>query len=120
MLDARHPERRGLSYEARLTVWALLGGAPALLVALWFVWRHLRLPGVQLALTVVLVAAWGLSALVLRDRVTRPLQTLSNLIAALQERDYSIRARGGRRDSPLGLAFLEVNLLADTLRRQRL
>jgi nitrogen fixation/metabolism regulation signal transduction histidine kinase len=120
MIDARPAARRGLAYEARLTVWALLGGAPALVVALWFVWRHLHLPGVQLALTVLLLAVWLLAALVLRDRVIRPLQTLSNLIAALQERDYSIRARGGRSDSPLGLAFLEVNLLADTLRRQRL
>src|SRR5205814_6197037 len=50
----------------------------------------------------------------------RPLQTLSNMLAALREGDYSIRARGAGREDALGLAFLESNLLGDTLRWQRL
>ena len=56
----------------------------------------------------------------LRERVVRPLQTLSNMLAALREGDYSIRARGADRDDALGLAFLESNLLGETLRTQRL
>src|SRR5690349_9546450 len=56
----------------------------------------------------------------LRDKVVRPLQTLSNMLAALREGDYSIRARGAERDDALGLAFLESNLLGETLRAQRL
>ena len=38
----------------------------------------------------------------LRERDRRPLQTLSNLLAALREDDFSIRARGADRDDPLG------------------
>jgi PAS domain S-box-containing protein len=54
-----------------------------------------------------------------------PLQTLSNLLAALRESDFSIRARGasGREaagDDPLAAVMLEVNVLATTLRDQRL
>ena len=52
--------------------------------------------------------------------MTRPLQTLSNLLGALREEDFSFRARVGRRDDPLGQAMLEVNALAQTLRDQRL
>jgi PAS domain S-box-containing protein len=57
---------------------------------------------------------------VLRERVVRPLQTLSNMLAALREGDYSIRARGAEREDALGLALLESNLLGETLRAQRL
>jgi two-component system, NtrC family, nitrogen regulation sensor histidine kinase NtrY len=52
--------------------------------------------------------------------VVRPLQTLSNLLAALLEGDYSIRSRGATTDDALGLAMLEVNALGETLREQRL
>ena len=50
----------------------------------------------------------------------RPLQTIANLLAALREGDYSIRARGASPADGLGLALLEVNMLSDTLRAQRL
>ena len=49
-----------------------------------------------------------------------PLRTLSNLLAALREGDFSIRARGAHRDDALGEVMREVNALGDTLREQRL
>jgi PAS domain S-box-containing protein len=53
--------------------------------------------------------------------VVRPLQTLSNVLAALREGDYSLRARrADPRDDSLGLVYLEANALAETLRGQRL
>ena len=55
-----------------------------------------------------------------RHRVVLPLQTLSNLLAALREGDFSIRARGASGDDPLGDVMLEVNVLAATLHDQRL
>ncbi len=48
------------------------------------------------------------------------MQTLSNLLAALRESDFSIRARGASGDDPLGAVMLEVNVLAATLHDQRL
>ncbi|MGH7580354.1 MAG: sensor histidine kinase, partial [Gemmatimonadales bacterium] len=68
----------------------------------------------------IAAGAWLLGALLLRERVVRPLQTISNLRAALREGDYSIRARGASADDALGLALLEVNALSETLRGQRL
>ncbi|MBV9774632.1 MAG: PAS domain-containing protein, partial [Gemmatimonadetes bacterium] len=58
--------------------------------------------------------------LALRERIVRPLQTLANLLAALREGDFSMRARAVATDDALGLAFLEANTLADTLREQRI
>ncbi len=52
--------------------------------------------------------------------MVRPLQTLSNLLGAMREEDFSFRARGSRGDDALSLAMAEVNALADTLREQRL
>ena len=45
---------------------------------------------------------------------------MTNLLAALREGDYSIRARGARADDALGEALLEINALGETLRLQRL
>src|SRR5690606_18854431 len=55
-----------------------------------------------------------------RMRVIRPLQTISNLLSALREGDFSIRARGARRDDPLGDAMAEINSLGVILQEQRL
>lgn len=50
----------------------------------------------------------------------RPLQTLSNVVSALREEDYSFRARGAYRDDVLGELSREINGLADMLQGQRL
>src|SRR6185436_15818874 len=77
-------------------------------------------PRTQWTLSIVIVVFWLIVAALLRERVVRPLQTLSNLLGALREGDYSIRARGADREDALGLAFLEANVLGETLRSQRL
>ena len=63
----------------------------------------------QWTLTVVIVTVCLGFAFALRERVVLPLQTLSNLLAALGEGDFSIRARGARGGDPLGEVMIEVN-----------
>lgn len=99
---------------------ALLAGLPGVVVSMVLLWRHGYSARVQWTVGLVVVGVWLLTALALRERVVRPLQTLSNMLAALREGDYSIRARGADREDALGLAFLEANLLGETLRLQRL
>src|SRR5438067_5372307 len=88
-----------------------------MMILLWYGGFSTR---VQWTVGVFVGAWWLIAALVLRERVIRPLQTLSNMLAALREGDYSIRARGAERNDALGLALLESNLLGETLRSQRL
>jgi nitrogen fixation/metabolism regulation signal transduction histidine kinase len=117
---ARPRRRREPPHETRVLRLALVGGLPALLVALWWLWLEPHPLRVRVTLTIVVVGTWLGVAAALRERVVRPLQTLSNLIAAVREGDFGIRARGAGEDDALGLALHEVNSLAETLRAQRL
>jgi nitrogen fixation/metabolism regulation signal transduction histidine kinase len=109
-----------LHHETRVTLMTLAAGLPAVVTALVLLWGGAFPTRVQLTLTVTIVLSWIGFSLAVRERVTRPLQTLSNMLAALREGDASIRARGADVTHPLGLAFYEVNALADAMRRQRL
>jgi two-component system nitrogen regulation sensor histidine kinase NtrY len=112
--------RRPAGHESRVFTAALLAGLPAIVVAEWLLWAADRPLRVQVTLTLVVVGAWLIGAALVRERVLRPLQTIANLLAALREGDYSIRARGASTEDGLGLALFEVNVLSDTLRSQRL
>jgi len=107
------------SHDGQVLRLAFLTGLPGSAVALLLLWTGPYEGVVRWTLTTLVVAGWLGFALALRERVVRPLQTLSNLLAALREGDFSMRARGARSDDALGLAFLEASALADTLREQR-
>lgn len=109
-----------LRHEQRIFLLTLMSGSPGALVALLFLWTGDYEPKVQWTLTLVIVAIWWGVAAAVRERVRRPLQTLSNMLAGLREGDYSIRARRASGYDPLGLAMLEANVLGETLREQRL
>jgi two-component system, NtrC family, nitrogen regulation sensor histidine kinase NtrY len=114
------PPKHGLSHERGVLVLALAGGAPAVVAALILLWTGDYTPKVEWTVTVFIVLAWLSVGFALRGRVIRPLQTLSNLLAALREGDYSIRARGAGTEDALGLALTEINALSEPLRAQRL
>ncbi len=63
-------------------------------------------------------AGWGACSAV-RERVVYPMQTLTNLLAALREGDYSLRSRRARRDDALGDVMREINALGETLVTRR-
>jgi nitrogen fixation/metabolism regulation signal transduction histidine kinase len=120
MDSERRARTRPTNHERRVFYLALFAGLPAVIVSMILLWRGGYSGKVQWTLGLVVIGVWLVSGLVLRERVVRPLQTLSNMLAALREGDYSIRARGADREDALGLAFLESNLLGETLRTQRL
>ena len=93
---------------------------PGAIVALIIIWFGGYTPKIQWTLTLLIVgcAAGFISSA--REHIVRPLQTMTNLLAALREGDYSIRARGARENDALGEALLEINSLGETLRVQRL
>jgi two-component system, NtrC family, nitrogen regulation sensor histidine kinase NtrY len=111
---------RPATHERLVFRLTLLAGFPGVAVSLVLLWRGGYSGKVEWTLGLLVIGSWMIAALVLRERVVRPLQTLSNMLAALREGDYSIRARGADREDALGLAFLESNLLGETLRTQRL
>ncbi|MGZ4985696.1 MAG: sensor histidine kinase, partial [Chthoniobacterales bacterium] len=116
----RRKLRHRLSFEGHIT-WLILGAVlPAALVSLSILWFGDYTPKVQWTLTLFIVACALGFIMSVREHVVRPLQTMTNLLAALREGDYSIRARGARVDDALGEVLLEINALGETLRTQRL
>jgi two-component system nitrogen regulation sensor histidine kinase NtrY len=114
------PREPRLSHDRRILLMAFASAAPGAIISLIFLWTTDFTPKVQWTLSVLIVTVCLGFALALRERVVLPLQTLSNLLAALGEGDFSIRARGARGGDPLGEVMIEVNALVETLRHQRL
>src|SRR5213596_962040 len=113
-------DRYRFSHQGKLT-WLILGAvAPALIIVTLILWFGDFSAKVQWTLTIVIIAFAAGFISAARDHVVHPLQTMSNLLAALREGDYSIRARGAQADDALGEVLLEVNELGETLRLQRL
>jgi nitrogen fixation/metabolism regulation signal transduction histidine kinase len=111
---------RKLTYERRLQFLALAAGLPGSFIAMILLWTGSYPPGTAWTLTFLIVSLWLGFAFSLRHRVVFSLQTLSNLLAAMREEDFSIRARGARPDDALGEVMIEVNALSEMLREQRL
>jgi two-component system, NtrC family, nitrogen regulation sensor histidine kinase NtrY len=109
-----------LSYEGKI-IWLTVAAAlPAIFVALALLWLGDYSAKVQWTLTILIVGCFAMFISGTREHTIRPLQTMSNLLAALREGDYSIRARGARAGNALGEVLLEINSLGETLRVQRL
>jgi len=109
-----------LTYERRIQLLALAAGLPGSLIALILLWNGHFSSGTVWTLSFLLVCLWLGFAVSLQNRVVFSLQTLSNLLAALREEDFSLRARGARSDDAMGEVMIEVNALSETLRQQRL
>jgi len=108
------------SYEGKITWLTIAAALPAILIALALLWSGDYTPKLQWTLTILIVVCFAAFISSTREHTIRPLQTMSNLLAALREGDYSIRARGARGDNALGEVLLEINSLGETLRLQRL
>jgi two-component system nitrogen regulation sensor histidine kinase NtrY len=117
----KRPRRRLLTHDRRVALLALgAGGLPMAVVAA-LLWRAGDLEtGTRWTLGLLATGSWLVFALAARESVERPLQTLSNLLGALREGDFSFRARAGRDAGSLGDALRELNALAQTLREERL
>jgi nitrogen fixation/metabolism regulation signal transduction histidine kinase len=111
---------RRLRHDRRIVFYAALAALPAVITALLLLWLGDFAARTRWTLTAVIVLAWAAFASSLWEKLVRPLQTVSNLLAALREGDFSIRARGARAGDPLGEVLFEVNALTETLQNQRL
>lgn len=109
-----------LTYERRIQLLALAAGLPGSAIALILLWTGNYSSPTAWTLTLLIVVFWLGFAFSLRHRVVFSLQTLSNLLAAMREEDFSLRARSARQDDAMGEVMVEVNALSQTLREQRL
>ncbi len=115
-----HFPKPKLTYEQRIMLMTLAAALPAMIVAIVLLWIGGYSARVQWTLTLLMVFTWLAFAFALRERIVIPLQTLSNLLGALREEDFSLRARGADPRDAMGEVLLEANALSETLREQRL
>jgi PAS domain S-box-containing protein len=111
---------KSLGHDTRVFLLGILAGLPGIAVSLGFLWLGAFSGKVQWTASVALVGAWLGLTLALRAHVVRPLGTLANMLAALREGDFSIRARVTDGSDALSLTYMEVNALEEILREQRL
>lgn len=114
------PSGKIMRYERRILVLSLMTGFVGSAVSLLLIWSSDFTIRTQLPLTLLIVFAWLGFALALKTKVVFPLRTLSNLLGALREGDYSLRIRGASQGDALGQVIWEANALAQSLREQRL
>lgn len=109
-----------LTFDQRALLLALLAGLPASALALVLLWMGDYSTGVRWTLALVTLAAWIGLAQYLRVRVNRPMATVANMLAALREGEFSIRARDKGEGDLLAETLSEVNALERIFREQRL
>lgn len=98
---------------------ALFGGAPAVATALWCLYQSSYSAKVCWTLSLLILIVWFSGAELVREGVLRAVQTLGNLLLALREGDYSLRARNPNKEDDLGLALWAANDLGQTLLKER-
>jgi nitrogen fixation/metabolism regulation signal transduction histidine kinase len=109
-----------LVHDQRILVMALVAGFPGVVTALLILWLGNYTDQVRWTLTALIAGVWLGFCFALRERVASPLRTLANLLEAMREGDYSIRARHSKSDDPLAEVMQQVNAMSATLREQRL
>ena len=106
-------------HEKRVLVYALAAGLPAVAATGLLLWSGDYSMRLQWTVMALVLAVWLGFSFAVRERVIFPLRTLSNLLAALREGDYTLRARAAK-DDAMGEVMTEVNLMSVMLREQRL
>ena len=107
-----------MSFERRILVLALAAGAAATAIALGLLWTGDFSARVRWTFSAAAVLPWLGCAFAARERVVYTLQTMANLLAALRDGDYSVRARAAH-GGALKELVTELNALGTSLRLQR-
>ena len=110
---------RRLSFERRIRIWLAALALPTVLSVALLTYTWSASVWISLGIAASAAILWALAASFFFEQMIRPLQTLSNVVSALREDDFSFRARGARRGDSLGDLALEINALAATLQHQR-
>ncbi len=109
-----------IGHDARVLFLALLAGLPGVILSVVLLAVNGFSVRAQATLDLLMLLFWLGFSFAARSRVAGPLRTLANLLEAMREGDYSIRARVENPREPLGEVMQQVNAMAATLRHQRL
>lgn len=112
--------RPRLRFQNHILLLVIITAIPAWLIATILLWNWEAAPLLRWTLFGLITLFISGGALVVRGHVVYPLQSLSNLLEALREEDYSLRGRNIDPEDALGEVMVEVNSLSRMLYDQRL
>lgn len=112
--------RPRMGHGRRVLFLAALAGLPGVIAALVLLWSGSLEPRARWSLSLLLVAGWLCLSVVARAYAVRPFATIADMLGAIREGDFSIRARVSDDGDTLSLAYREINALEEVLREQRL
>ena len=113
-------QRIKLSFDTRILLMTLLISLPGAIVAEICLWVGNHSLELKWTVTLFIALAWAVGSSMLHQQVIRPMQTLSNMVAAIREEDFSFRLRGGGREDSLADLIFEINSLAMRLQQQKI
>lgn len=111
--------RAQIPFEKRIVLISLAAIAPMAVVALAVAFASGFSTKAIMTIAVVAILSLFLGTYVLREQLVYPLRTLSNLVTALREEDYSLRPRGATRDDALGDVLVEIDALRATIQERK-
>ena len=112
--------RAPLPFERRIVLISLAAIAPLAMLTVWFVFATDLSAKAAWTIALLVAVAVFVATYVLHEQLVYPLRTLSNLVTALREEDYSLRPRGASRGDALGDILLELDALRVTMQEQKL
>src|SRR5229473_2492935 len=112
-------KRFRLNYDKHILLLTFLISVPPAAVAELLLWLGDHASELKWTVTLFIALAWVIGSSILHGVVIRPLQTLSNMVAAIREEDFSFRVRGGSREDSLADLIFEINSLAGRLQVQK-
>ncbi|MGN6593893.1 MAG: sensor histidine kinase [Terriglobales bacterium] len=121
------PNPTALNPGTNLLLLGLLAGLPAVTLALILLWwpaagnlfagpNHNPW---RILISITMVACWWGVVMMARDRTETALGTFANMLAAIREGDYTVRARGAGYEDAFGALAAEINDLSASLRAWR-
>lgn len=112
--------RRFPNYQQRLWLLAVLCGLPGLLAALALLLLGGHGPKIFFTVLVLATAPWLFFTIRLQAHLFHPVQTASNMLAALREGDFSLKAGQPDPADAMGQLLHEINRLSDVLSSHRM
>ena len=104
-----------ITYERRIVGTALLAVLPLAAAAALLVWVS-ELPSVVTwTVAMLIVIAIAIATAALHEVVSYPLRTLANVVSAMREEGYSVRAREAGGGPIFGDILTELNTLSETM-----
>jgi nitrogen fixation/metabolism regulation signal transduction histidine kinase len=106
-------------FEGRLLFSVVIVGTPSVAFSLISLWNSSYSLDHKLEITFILLVLWLGLSFSARDHVVNSLRTLSNVISAVKDEDFSFRATHAAPGDALGELALEINNLSRALAEER-